>query len=102
MIPSSKDHLNLLIYHSLYKKGYFSGIESDLNKNNLIKTNKYSDLIEELASKNNIEVGKNMEQMHLYMKKEGWAPNDFQIHHIAKNNNWVKDLKKIIHNWKKL
>lgn len=93
-IPCLKDYLNLLIYHSLYHKGYLSGIKSDLIKNNTIKTNKYSDLIKKLAQKNNLKVGNTMEEMHLYLKKEGWEPNNLQLNQLSKKNIWIKDLKK--------
>ena len=92
MVPCSKDYLNLLIYHSLYHKGYLSGIKSNLNKKNLFITSKYSKLIDELALKNNIQVGETMEEMHLYMKKEGWAPNKIQLRKLSNNNDWIKAL----------
>lgn len=93
MIPSSKDYLNLLIYHSLYHKGYKSGIKSKLIQENIIFTNKYSQLIEKLALKNNLLVGNTMEEMHLYMSKEEWAPNKSEIKKLSKKNNWIKDFK---------
>lgn len=92
MIPCTKDYLNLLIYHSLYHKGYSSGIKSEFKNNEIYKTNKYSKSIEELANSINIKVGSTMEDMHLYMKKEGWAPSNIQIVKLSKNNYWIKNL----------
>ena len=94
MIPSSKDYLNLLIYHSLYHKGLLSGIKSGLVENQSKKTKKYYELIKKLSIKNNINVGDDMEEMHLYMQNEGWAPNKKMIKQLSKNNYWLRTLRK--------
>jgi len=53
-------------------------------------------LIKELELKNNIKVGENMEEMHSYMQKEGWAPDKKIIRKLCKTNYWLRDLRKII------
>ena len=94
LIPSPKDGLLSMIYHALYhvKKGYASGIPSSLSKHtDGYPENDYNGLIMEKASLLGLDVGQTMEDMDVFLAREGWRPKIDTLAKIAETNAWVRD-----------
>ena len=93
-IPAPKDALLSMMYHVLYhsKKGYSSGIPSDLSKHtDRHPENDYAGLINRMASKLDLNVGRTMEDMDNFLASEGWRPKIDTLAKIAETNAWVRD-----------
>lgn len=93
-IPAPKDALFAMMYHVLYhsKKGYSSGIPSNLSKHtDRHPENDYAKLINSMASKLDLNVGRTMEDMDNFLASEGWRPKIDTLAKIAETNAWVRD-----------
>ena len=93
-IPAPKDALFSMMYHVLYhsKKGYSSGIPSNLSKHtDRHPENDYAGLIDGMASKLGLNVGCTMEDMDNFLAREGWRPKIDTLAKIAETNAWVRD-----------
>jgi len=93
-IPAAEDALLSFMYHCLYhaKKGYTSGIPSNLKKHiDKYPENDYVAAIERMASEQGIEVGRTMGEMDEYLAKQGWRPKLDTLAKIAETNAWVQD-----------
>ena len=94
LVPSPKDALLSMMYHALYhsKKGYASGIPSSLSKHtDGHPENDYAGLIMKKASLLDLDVGKTMEDMDIFLAGEGWRPKIDTLAKIAETNAWVRD-----------
>jgi len=94
LVPAPKDALLSMMYHVLYhsKKGYSSGIPSNLSKHtDRHPENDYAGLIMNKASQLDLDVGLTMEDMDNFLAREGWRPKIDTLAKIAETNVWVRD-----------
>ncbi|MGB1914891.1 MAG: hypothetical protein ACPHL3_02910 [Paracoccaceae bacterium] len=94
LVPCPKDELLSMMYHALYhtKKGYASGIPSSLSKHtDSHPENDYAGLIMKKAHTLGVDVGKTMEDMDVFLAREGWRPKIDTLAKIAETNAWVSD-----------
>ncbi|MBW3041822.1 hypothetical protein [Prochlorococcus marinus] len=91
-IPRSIDALNIMIYYSLYHKGYNSKINSSHHKTNYLPR---ESIFKTYIDKYKKELGINnsfstLEDLDKYMNKINWKPARDTLVKISDSNDWVK------------
>jgi hypothetical protein len=91
-IPNKQDHLHSFVYHILFHKGFFSGVESAEYENvsNKKPENDYGKYAADLANELGIEMELTLEGMEKMLKAAGWVPKLDTLAAIARLNEWVR------------
>jgi len=108
-VPNNVHHLLTMIYHTVYHKGFDSGITSkyELPANSKNPDHNYLEIIKDLSKKAKIELPENitLENLDAFLHKNGWRPQNDTLKKLSKRNDWIKthffsSEKKIAPHWK--
>ena len=91
-IPGPREAFLSFAYHALYRRGFKSGIPSQLegSETSLGSDSEYASILTQMAKNANIQVPIDMESIDVYLNQEGWrAPREVLARRGA-GNEWVR------------
>ncbi len=93
-IPDSEHHLLTMMYHTVYHKGFESGLDSCFNKPADIKKpdHDYSEILKGLAKKTKIKLPAKLtiEALDDFLFKRGWRPQNDTLKKLSRRNLWLE------------
>jgi hypothetical protein len=89
-VPNNYFYLLSIIYHSLYHKGFDSGIPSYLKKDTNFSDNDYVGKISELLHLNSLKLTPiTMENCNKLLSDSGYGLHNDTLEHLKRRNMWV-------------
>jgi hypothetical protein len=90
-VPTLEDYFLSLAFHSVYHKGFKTGLESEHEAPAGISRpkNDYRGMLAKLAAELGVEVGPSLEALHEFLVTRGWSATPEMLAALARRNTWI-------------
>jgi hypothetical protein len=95
-VPDAEHHFLSMAYHAVYHKAEHSGLATIHRSVHPSKHpgHDFKTLLEDLASKVEIDIEADMESLDEFLRQKGWRPAIDTLHRFATDSKWIRETIK--------